>query len=212
MAPMINVDHDALEKQLKDTIQSLHNIMVQVTYDANATSTSPPSTSPAPAPQTTTAPTTAPAPTTTTAPQSSREVLADEMTALSRSLQTLHRTATTRPLPHVPPELVQYVDNGRNPDVYTREFVELVRRGNQLMRGKQNAFAAFRDILAGEIESAMPELRDDVARVLAATGGRGSNTNANAGAGAGANAGAGAGTGAEAKTTTTTTTTTGLEK
>ncbi|KAK5636674.1 hypothetical protein RRF57_012386 [Xylaria bambusicola] len=102
-------------------------------------------------------------------PPTSRDVLAAELTALSRSLQTIHRTSTTRTLPQVPPELVQYVDNGRNPDVYTREFVELVRRGNQLMRGKQSAFASFRDVLAGEIENAMPELRDDAARVVAAT-------------------------------------------
>jgi mediator of RNA polymerase II transcription subunit 10 len=73
-------------------------------------------------------------------------------------------------LPAVPQELVQYVENGRNPDIYTREFVELVRRGNQLMRGKMRAFAGFRDVLAGEMSAAMPELRDDVARVVAATG------------------------------------------
>ncbi|TRX91912.1 hypothetical protein FHL15_007231 [Xylaria flabelliformis] len=149
MAPSPNVDHNTLEQQLKDTIQSLHNIMVQVTaYDSTTTSNSSPSS------------------------RASRDVLAAELTALSRSLQTVHRTATTRTLPQVPPELVQYVDGGRNPDVYTREFVELVRRGNQLMRGKQSAFASFRDVLAGEIESAMPELRDDAARVVAATGGR----------------------------------------
>lgn len=71
----------------------------------------------------------------------------------------------------MPPELLEYVENGRNPDIYTREFVELVRRGNQLMRGKMNAFAAFRDVLAEQMASAMPELRDDVARVLEATGG-----------------------------------------
>ena len=70
----------------------------------------------------------------------------------------------------MPPELVQYVDNGRNPDIYTREFVELVRRGNQLMSGKQTAFARFGKVLASEIESAMPELREDAARVVAATG------------------------------------------
>ncbi|GAW24558.1 hypothetical protein ANO14919_141450 [Xylariales sp. No.14919] len=146
MAPMPSVDHTVLEQQLKDTIQSLHNIMVQVTaYDATTSS------SPA---------------------RPSRDALAAELTALSRSLQTIHRTSATRTLPQVPPELVQYVDNGRNPDVYTREFVELVRRGNQLMRGKQSAFASFRDVLAGEIENAMPELRDDAARVVAATGGR----------------------------------------
>ena len=72
----------------------------------------------------------------------------------------------------MPPELLEYVENGRNPDIYTREFVELVRRGNQLMKGKMNAFGDFRDVLAGEITTAMPELKDDVERVVAATGGK----------------------------------------
>lgn len=91
---------------------------------------------------------------------------------LSDSLKSVH-TAASPPnhLPSVPPELLEYVENGRNPDIYTREFVELVRRGNQLMRGKVNAFASFRDVLAEQMASAMPELRDDVARVLEATGG-----------------------------------------
>jgi mediator of RNA polymerase II transcription subunit 10 len=71
----------------------------------------------------------------------------------------------------VPPELLEYVENGRNPDIYTREFVELVRRGNQLMRGKMHAFASFRDVLAQNMATAMPELKDDVDRVLEATGG-----------------------------------------
>ncbi|KAI3336482.1 transcription factor subunit Med10 of mediator complex-domain-containing protein [Xylariaceae sp. AK1471] len=162
MAPMAPVDHNALEQQLKDTIQSLHNIMVQISlYDSTTPSSSSSSQSPS--------------------SRTSRDVLAAELTALSRSLQTIHRTSTTRTLPQVPPELVQYVDNGRNPDIYTREFVELVRRGNQLMRGKQSAFASFRDVLAGEIENAMPELRDDAAKVVAATGGRAVGTGNTAG-------------------------------
>ncbi|KAI1180326.1 mediator complex, subunit Med10 [Nemania sp. FL0916] len=177
MGPMPPVDHNALEQQLKDTIQSLHNIMVQVTaYDTTLTnsSSSPPLSS------------------ATSSPahhgygsRSSRDALATELSALSRSLQGVSRTAGTRALPQVPPELVQYVDNGRNPDVYTREFVELVRRGNQLMRGKQQAFAAFRDVLARQIESAMPELALDAERVLAATGGGGGDSTAGAGANAG---------------------------
>ncbi|KAI1812700.1 transcription factor subunit Med10 of mediator complex-domain-containing protein [Poronia punctata] len=147
MAPLPPVDPNVLEQQLKDTIQSLHNIMVQVTlYGTNNTNSNSPNTS-----------------------IETRDVLASELTALSRSLQAVHRTSTTRSLPQVPPELVQYVDNGRNPDIYTREFVELVRRGNQLMRGKQGAFAAFSRVLASEIENAMPELRDDAASVVAAT-------------------------------------------
>jgi mediator of RNA polymerase II transcription subunit 10 len=71
----------------------------------------------------------------------------------------------------IPPELIQYVDSGRNPDIYTREFVELVRRGNQLMRGKTTAFASFRDVLAREMASALPELETDVRRVVEETGG-----------------------------------------
>ncbi|PFH55246.1 hypothetical protein XA68_10269 [Ophiocordyceps unilateralis] len=104
----------------------------------------------------------------------SREVLSNEIKTLANSLRTLHTTASSphNTLPSVPPELLEYVENGRNPDIYTREFVELVRRGNQLMRGKMNAFASFRDVLAGEMLAAMPELGDDVALVLEATGGK----------------------------------------
>ena len=93
----------------------------------------------------------------------------------------------------MPPELVTYVEGGRNPDIYTREFVELVRRGNQLVRGKMGSFGTFRDVLAAEMAGAMPELKGDIDRVLEATG-----EGAGAGAGA-ANGGegtaAGAGTG-----------------
>ena len=71
----------------------------------------------------------------------------------------------------MPPELLEYVENGRNPDIYTREFVELVRRGNQLMKGKARAFGSFRDVLAEQMASAMPELREDVKTVVQATGG-----------------------------------------
>lgn len=85
----------------------------------------------------------------------------------------MHSTASNpnTALPAVPPELLQYVDNGRNPDIYTREFVELARKGNQLMKGKQEAFASFRDVLAGEMGKALPELREDVGRILDETGG-----------------------------------------
>ncbi|CAF3639875.1 unnamed protein product [Fusarium graminearum] len=157
MAPVDRVDHNALERkslskqlseyanilqeQLKDIIQDLYQIMVQVsTYDS--------------------------------AGRSSREVLINEIKTLSESLRTLHASASPpHNLPSVPPELLEYVEHGRNPDIYTREFVELVRRGNQLMRGKLNAFGTFRDVLAENMTTAMPELRDDVVQVVEATGG-----------------------------------------
>ncbi|KAL6870056.1 RNA polymerase II mediator complex subunit [Amphichorda felina] len=142
MAPVDRVDPDTLEQQLKDIIQDLYQIMVQVSSSDSAG-------------------------------RPSKEVLSNEIKTLSRSLQTLHASAANpSALPFVPPELLEYVENGRNPDIYTREFVELVRRGNQLVRGKTHAFAAFRDVLAADMASAMPDLRADVAAVCEATGGK----------------------------------------
>lgn len=103
---------------------------------------------------------------------------------------TLDSTGTGhRNLPSVPRDLVQYVEAGRNPDIYTREFVELVRRTNQLRAGKRGAFAQFRDTLAGQIRSALPELGGDVDRIMGATvedpeaGAEASSSNAAPGAG-----------------------------
>lgn len=63
---------------------------------------------------------------------------------------------------HIPPEIVEYVESGRNPDIYTREFVELAQKQNQYLKGKSEAFADFRDELAKEIVKAMPNLKDEV--------------------------------------------------
>jgi mediator of RNA polymerase II transcription subunit 10 len=40
------------------------------------------------------------------------------------------------------------------------------------MLGKENAFAGFRDTLAREMVTALPELREDVEMVVEATGGK----------------------------------------
>ncbi|KAJ5183532.1 hypothetical protein N7492_001148 [Penicillium capsulatum] len=71
---------------------------------------------------------------------------------------------------HLPPEIIDYVDAARNPDIYTREFVELVQRGNQDLKGKREAFAGFQEVLAREMRSAMPECAGEVERVLASRG------------------------------------------
>lgn len=68
--------------------------------------------------------------------------------------------------------MIQYVEDGRNPDIYTREFVELVVKQNQFMSGKRRAFRRFRDVLASQIEVGFPELREEVGKIVEGTGGR----------------------------------------
>ncbi|KAL2156559.1 hypothetical protein VTH82DRAFT_1304 [Thermothelomyces myriococcoides] len=145
MAP-INPDLQNVQEDIKNVIQDLFQVMVQVSnYDA--------------------------------AGRPTRDVLAQDIQTLDSTLRTLHANAQTLPVPSadkpIPEPLIHYVENGRNPDIYTREFVELVRRMNQLARGKMHAFAHFRDVLAREMASALPELRSDIDRVLDATGGGG---------------------------------------
>ncbi|AEO69018.1 uncharacterized protein THITE_2118971 [Thermothielavioides terrestris NRRL 8126] len=167
MAP-INPDLQSTQEDIKNVIQDLFQILAQV---ANYDSTSRPS----------------------------REALAQDIIALSSSLAQTHRAATllgpARADKAVPEPLVQYVENGRNPDIYTREFVELVRRMNQLARGKMHAFRAFRDVLAAEIALQMPEVDADVRRVLEGTGGGGGSSNDGGGEQEGAAAGGGGGGG-----------------
>ena len=84
----------------------------------------------------------------------------------AESLAGLSSIASTLPT-QVPPEIIEYIDDGRNPDIYTREFVELVQKSNADLKGKSEAFAVFRDILAEDMTRAMPEKKGDIQRVQA---------------------------------------------
>jgi len=92
------------------------------------------------------------------------------ISTLIQSLLSLSRLAPTLAL-QIPPEVIEYVQDGRNPDIYTREFVELGMRNNQRLKGKAEAFARLRDVLAGEIAGAVPEMEGEVRRVVVGTGG-----------------------------------------
>ncbi|KAG0652021.1 Mediator of RNA polymerase II transcription subunit 10 [Hyphodiscus hymeniophilus] len=121
------------------------------------------------------------------ATHSDQKVVEDEIKDVIQDLYQIMVQTTTRCLPqegphdcHLllleptprPPELLTYVDNGRNPDIYTREFAEGARRSNQLIKGKMEAFGEFRDVLATEMAKVYPELRGDIGKILDATGGR----------------------------------------
>ena len=80
-------------------------------------------------------------------------VLISQIHALTRSLQSLSRSASTLNT-SVPPEIIAYIEEGRNPDIYTREFVELVQRGNVFLKGKSEAWGSFAEILGEEIQKA----------------------------------------------------------
>lgn len=67
--------------------------------------------------------------------------------------------------------MTTYVENSRNPDIFTREFVETVQRMNQMLNGRVDAYRMLQEQLASQISSVIPELRDDVNAIVQSTGG-----------------------------------------
>jgi len=66
----------------------------------------------------------------------------------------------------VAPEIIEYVDDARNPDIFSREFVELVQRGNSVMNGKQQAFRSFSQVYAKKLKDAFDGLDDEVDMIM----------------------------------------------
>ena len=79
-----------------------------------------------------------------------RTVLTNKIHTLTTSLQTLSTTAAPLTV-SLPPEVIDYVEDGRNPDIYTREFVESAQKLNMLLKGKSEAFGDFTDVLGEEL-------------------------------------------------------------
>lgn len=69
----------------------------------------------------------------------------------------------------IPKGVLEYIEAGRNPNVYTREFVESTRKSNQSLRGKMIAFKQLRDSLGDKIGEEFPELKDDIAKIYEMT-------------------------------------------
>jgi mediator of RNA polymerase II transcription subunit 10 len=91
--------------------------------------------------------------------------------SLVQNLVKLSRTAPSVNV-NIPPDIISYVENSRNPDIYTREFVETVQRMNQMLNGRVDAYRMLQEQLAWQVSSAIPELKDDVTAVVESTGGK----------------------------------------
>jgi len=103
--------------------------------------------------------------------QDTQRAMSTEIRTLVQNLQSLSLTAQRLPT-HLPLDVIRYVEGSRNPDIYTREMVELCMRYNQEQKGRAEAYSSFRDILASKIAVGIPDIKDDVKAVVEAAGGR----------------------------------------
>ena len=62
---------------------------------------------------------------------------------------------------NIPLDVIQYIENTRNPDVYTREFVESIQLANDYQREKQLAFKTMSHTLGDGISDLICAPVDD---------------------------------------------------
>lgn len=103
-------------------------------------------------------------------------ILFQKLTYAYRShlIEQLVKLSQTAPSVHIdiPPEVTQYVESSRNPDIFTREFVETVQRMNQLLKGRHDAYRLLQETLARDFILSIPELKDDINKAVEVTGGK----------------------------------------
>ncbi|GMM35036.1 mediator complex subunit [Saccharomycopsis crataegensis] len=104
------------------------------------------------------------------AAETSTESLAYRLNQTVEQLQSLTNShkAELSQIP-IPMDVLHYIEDGRNPNVYTREFVESTKKSNQHLRGKSIAFKQLRDILGNKIAVEFPELTDTIEHVYKRT-------------------------------------------
>ncbi|CCG20906.1 RNA polymerase II mediator complex subunit [Candida orthopsilosis Co 90-125] len=84
--------------------------------------------------------------------------------ALSNKIQTL--ASQLKAVSHsdglkdklVPIDVVSYIEDGRNPDIYTREFIEVTAKSNAKLKGKMQGFNKLGNILSEKLVQEYPRL------------------------------------------------------
>ncbi|KAI9347831.1 mediator complex, subunit Med10 [Pilaira anomala] len=61
----------------------------------------------------------------------------------------------------IPEEVINFVEHGKNPDIFTQGFVERAATENQFTNGKIKAVNEFRGILTEEFSKSFPDLYNE---------------------------------------------------
>uniref|UniRef100_A0A7S0QZP0 Mediator of RNA polymerase II transcription subunit 10 n=1 Tax=Chlamydomonas leiostraca TaxID=1034604 RepID=A0A7S0QZP0_9CHLO len=88
--------------------------------------------------------------------EGTQEILEERLVQYSGSIRSLAATAPAFEGVRVPTDLLQYMDEGGNPNQYTAEVFQGCTRDNQAAKGKVAAVACLRDTLLSSLEKEAP--------------------------------------------------------
>lgn len=93
--------------------------------------------------------------------QQSHTALTMKTNQVVSQLSSITAASFTQQYP-IPVDVISYIEDGRNPDVYTREFVEATAKSNARLKGRMLGFRKLRDTLGEKLEKEFPVLKDNI--------------------------------------------------
>ncbi|KAK6460350.1 mediator of RNA polymerase II transcription subunit 10 [Scheffersomyces coipomensis] len=93
--------------------------------------------------------------------QQSHTALTRKTNQVISQLSGLTSSPFTQQYP-IPIDVFSYIEDGRNPDIYTREFIEVTAKSNARLKGKMKGFAILRDILGDKLGKEFPRLVENI--------------------------------------------------
>ncbi|PNF24451.1 Mediator of RNA polymerase II transcription subunit 10 [Cryptotermes secundus] len=85
-----------------------------------------------------------------------QNVLNQKIQALVHGLQEVDKLKSQVQEVHVPLEVFDYIDQGRNPQLYTKDCIEKALTKNEQVKGKIDAYRKFKAHLLVELNSVFP--------------------------------------------------------
>nr|CAD7412335.1 unnamed protein product [Timema cristinae]CAD7415383.1 unnamed protein product [Timema poppensis]CAD7435192.1 unnamed protein product [Timema monikensis]CAD7460896.1 unnamed protein product [Timema tahoe] len=85
-----------------------------------------------------------------------QNVLNQKIQALVQGLQEVDKLKTQVQDVHVPLEVFDYIDQGRNPQLYTKDCIEKALAKNEQVKGKIDAYRKFKAHLLVELNTVFP--------------------------------------------------------
>lgn len=86
--------------------------------------------------------------------------LNSKLNGMISQMQEIDKVKTQVADVHVPPEIFQYIDEGRNPQLYTRDCLQKVREKKDEVTSKVDAYKNFKSILEEELKKELPQTMD----------------------------------------------------
>ena len=89
-----------------------------------------------------------------------QDILNSKLNKLIENMQDIEKVKDEVAEVEVPPEIFQYIDQGRNPQLYTKDCLQKVKTKNEEIKGKIDAYKDFKNILEEELKKELPQTMD----------------------------------------------------